>query len=347
MSPADIDLLNRCFSTKTILDVKLDCDEEARQILQASLTDPPMRHAISSLRTLREDLEISGDGPASTTHQTMSYNYGIEQYSMALGGLASNLAFEGPDGLKSALLCCQIFISIEELRKNYGSMAQHMIRGLRIMHEYRARPSLNAVNQLVPAYHEQLPLLDVFIIKMFAAPCKFADARTNAVETDLSICPLSSRTVHSAAREARKIAPDIRPGLVKIALSTLEFLDKVSQIQSVGAAVQLLSKKEALLDSLESWLMNLELIQTKAQPPVSEPVSTSFMRLLYLILKTTLLGALDSSPGLTAKIQVENDRLQEIAINLTERVRDYIRCLGSGSSQGSSPLSVDSQSRTA
>ncbi|MCJ1381056.1 hypothetical protein MMC17_004165 [Xylographa soralifera] len=304
-----------------MFDVKLGCDEEARQVLQASLTDPPIRHAILSLRALREDLETSGDGPASVAQQTPSYHYGLQQYSMALGGLASNLSCLGFNGLKSALLCCQVFISIEQVRKNYAAMAQHIIRGLRIMHEYRARPDFVAANKLVPAHHDQLPFLDVFIIKLFAAPCKFTDspATVDVSGTTSSVCLISPHQQPVESRDLRTIAPDMRTELVRIAASTLEFLDKVSQVESVGLALRLLSEKAALLDSLESWLIDLELVQMEIGSPGPEPISVSFLRFFHVILKTVLLGALDSSPDLYAELQTENDRLQGVANNQVEQ----------------------------
>ncbi|TVY54031.1 putative transcriptional regulatory protein [Lachnellula cervina] len=336
IAPQDIDLLNSYFSTKTMFDVKLGCNEEARQVLQASLTDPPIRHAVSSLRALREDLETSGDGPASIVQQTPSYHYGIQQYSMALGALASNLSSPGSNELKSALLCCQIFISIEQVQKNYAAMAQHIIRGLRIMHEYRARPGLVAANKLVLAHHDQVPFLDVFIIKLFAAPCKFAEPPTTADVSGItsSACLISPHQQPVESRDHRTIAPDMRTELTRIAASTLEFLGKVSQVESVGIALQLLSEKAALLDSLKSWLLDLETVQTEIGSPSPEPISVSFLRFFHLILKIVLLGALDSSPDLYAELRIENDRLQGVANNVCERVRTYITCSGTSSGRG-------------
>ncbi|KAJ9653458.1 hypothetical protein H2198_007354 [Neophaeococcomyces mojaviensis] len=321
----EIDLLNRYFSTKTILNVKLGCDEEARQVLQASLTDPPVRHAVSSLRALREDLEASRAGPASGVQQTPSYNYGLQQYSIALRGLASNLSSSGSYGLRSALLCCQIFISIEQVQGNFAAMAQHIIRGLRIMHEYRPRPEITAANKLIPAYHDQLPLLDVFIIKLFAAPCKFADppATAGVHGTTLPVCSISPRQQPVEFRDLRTLAPNMRTELTRIAASTLKFLGKVSRVESVGNALRLQSEKAALLDSLESWLLNLELVQTEIGPPGSEPISVSFMRLFHVILKIVLLGALDSLPNLYAELRTENDRLQGVANSVNERLKGY------------------------
>jgi hypothetical protein len=214
-------------------------------------------------------------------------------------------------------------------------MAQHIIRGLRIMHEYRARPEFVAANKLAPAHHGQLPFLDVFIIKLFAAPCKFADppATADVSGTTLSVCEISphQQPVESCDLRTREVAPDKRTELTRIAASTLEFLGKVSQVESVGIALRLLSEKATLLGSLESWLTDLELVQTEIGSPGPEPISVSFLRFFYLILKIVLLGALDSSPDLYAALRTENDRLQGLANNVGERVRAYTTCRGTSS----------------
>jgi hypothetical protein len=332
----DVDLLGRYFSTKTLFDVKLDCDEEARQVLQASLTDPAIKHALSSLRALREDLETFGDNLGSVAEQTSSYHYGLQQYGIALSSLASNLSSPGSKELKSALLCCRIFISIEQVRKNYAAMAQHLIRGLRIMREYRARPELVDMKKLVPAHYDQLPFLDVFIIKLFAAPCKFADApaEADASGAALSVCVYAPQEQSHESRELRLLAPDMRTELTRIAELTLDFLSKVSQVESLENAVRLLPEKAALLDSLESWLISLELVQTKINTPESELISVSFMRMFYTILKIALLETLDSSPDLYAELRTENDRLLDIATIVGDRVRTYKTCIGTINSQG-------------
>lgn len=328
IAPQDIDLLNRYFSTKTLFNVKLGCNDEARQVLQASLTDPPIRHAVSSLRALRQDLETSGNVPGSVAQKTQNYNYGLQQYSLALRGLASKLSSPSSGGLKSALLCCQVLISIEQVRGNIAAMALHIIQGLIITHEYRARPYFLAAHKLMPAHHSQLAFFDVFVIKMFAAPCKFAEpsAAADVSGTTVSACVISPYQQLVQPRDLRNIAPNMRTKLVRIAESTLQFLAKVSQIESVGSALRLVCEKAALLDSLKSWLSHLELVQTDTRPPGPEPLSVSFMRCFHLILKIVLLGALDSSLDLDTRLQIENERLQGVADTLDERVRAYKTC---------------------
>lgn len=311
----DISLLNHCFSTKTLLDVQLGCNEEARQVLQASMTDPSIRHAVLSLRALREDLEISGDGDCSESVQQTRYHYGVQQYSMALGGLASNLSNPSSNALRSALLCCQVFISIEQLYKDYSAMAQHIIRGLGIMREYRARPFLITPDRLAAPYHGQLPLLDVFIIKLFAAPCRFAEP---SAESNINHQAVEISNHH-------KIAPDMKMKLTSIAMSTLEFLEKVKRIESIEAAHQLLSKKRELLDSLESWAVECEMAQKG-----SELITTTFMHIFQLLLKIVLMGTLDSTPDIDMELNIVSERLKSMANDVSEKVKSYVTCSGRG-----------------
>lgn len=311
-----------------MLGVNLGCHDEARKVLEASLTDPAIRHAVSSLRALRQDLETYGDAaawPVARQIPTHGNEYGLQQYCMALGGVASKLSSLGSSSLNSALLCCQVFISIEQVRGNYAAMAQHMIRGLNIMHEYRARPNLSCTKKLVPAHHSQIPLLDVFIIKLFAAPCKFADPPVASDESrsTVAMCPMSPHQQPGASRNLRTIAPDVRTGLVRVAGTTLEFLRRVAQVESAAEALQLLSEKAALLDSLESWLIGLELVRAEDRPPQTEPLSVSFMRFFHQILKVILLGTLNSSADLDAELRTEIDRLHRIASSIEEGVKSY------------------------
>lgn len=316
-----------------MFDVKLGLHDEAKQVLQASLSHPPIRYAVSSLRALREHLEKSGDVVAAVTRQTPSsgYEYGLQQYCMALGGLASNLSSPGSNGLRSALLCCQLFISIEQVRGNFAAMAQHMIQGLTIMHEHRARPNFVGANKLVPAHHARLPLIDVFIIKLFVAPCKFAEAPAMADMSGTTVSEsLNSPQQIVESPTHRPIAPDMRTELTRIAASTLEFLGKVSRVESAGNALRLLSEKASLLDSLDSWFVDLELLQAAVRPSCPEHLSVSFLRFFHQMLKLIVLGALNFSPNLYAELRSENDRLQAIVKSIDERVMVFRTYRGDG-----------------
>lgn len=300
-----------------MFNVKLSCDDDARQILQASLTNPSIKHAVSSLQTLRKDFDVFGGGPA-TAQQTPNYNYGLQQYCMALGDLASHMSSD-PEGLKSALLCCKVFISIEQVRGNFSAMAQHIVRGLRIMRECQARPALASLERLIPATCGNIPFLDVYIIKLFAAPCKFTEAPTKSTDTS-GESSLPSPSQSPANHNLRTIAPDRRAKLTRISELTYKFLEDVSSSKSVSDAVQLLSEKAALLESLDSWITDVEVLQGGISP---EPLSVSFLRIFHTIMKIVILGSLDSSPNLQSQLQEEEGKLQSLADDVTERVRIY------------------------
>ena len=118
----------------------------------------------------------------------------------------------------------------------------------------------------------------------------------------------------------------MRTRLTRIAALTLEFLDKVSHVGSVEAALRLTAEKSALLASLASWLKDLELVQMRP-----EPISVTFLRIFHLILRIVLLGALDHLPNTDTGLQTENDRLQSLANDVGEKVKTYVTCEGKGS----------------
>lgn len=342
ITPEDVFLLGRYFSTKTIFDVDLACDKEAKQILQASVTDPSVRLAVSSLKILRKHLETCEDFAFSSLGQKSGrdYDHGVQQYCMALGGLASKLWSPGSDEIRSALLCCQIFLSIEQVRGNYSAVAQHLVQGLSIMHEYRARPLLIGRHKLIPATHSKIPSLDVFVLKLFIAPCKFADSPASAdvKETATGACPMLShqQSGKSESVPARPIAPNMRTLLTRIASRTLEFLDKISNVESMAMALLLVSEKVSLLNSLELWYSRFERVHSDAKAPQREPLSVTFLRLFYRTLHIVLLGAISCALEYDEKRLAEIEQLRLVANNVEERLKAYRGYRGADSKERAS-----------
>ncbi|KAJ8116162.1 hypothetical protein OPT61_g2350 [Boeremia exigua] len=323
-SSYDINLLNRYFHTKTIFDINLACEEDARQILETSQTYPSLSRAITSLITLREHFEKSRGALASIIQPIPSHDLGLEQYCLALKGLSNSLSKPlGSDETKATLLCCQIFVSIEQVRENYTAMANHISHALKIMRSHRARPSLDAADHLVPAHPDKLPLVDVFIIKLFTAPCGFAD-RESAGNRDKKEVPLN-RTLPDQQpvepRDFRRIAPNTRAELKKIAASTLSFLKEVSGIVSASDALRLRSEKALLLTSLDRWP-----IEPDDESSIEKLVIASFTRFLHRILTIVVLSALDNSPDSEVQLLTEYEHLQAIASNVDDNVKSVI-CL--------------------
>ncbi|CAK7221270.1 hypothetical protein SCUCBS95973_004437 [Sporothrix curviconia] len=377
VSQDDIANLQRCFSTKTLFEyVTLGCDDEARQVLQASLTDPAIRHAVSSLRALRDDLETacplqppatsaaprsrllsaassgasspqayspacmisSVSSYASVEPSSPAYGYGLQQYCLALGGLASTLSSVDSskpgaananssttdrNGIRSALLCCQVFISIEQVRSNFAAMAQHIIQGLRILYEHRERQR----ERPLASEEEPLPALDVFIIKLFAAPCKFTDVPpAGTVDSDAVSVSTSSTPDSSTAATARMraIAPDMRTELTRLSASALSYLAKAAVATPGDAANEhrLVAEQKALMGSLDAWLLKLERLQL-ARGPRTELLSITFQRFFHRLLRVVLLSTQRGNKSAAEVLAPEYAELQIIGTVLGERMKTY------------------------
>lgn len=322
-SPQDVEFLNRCFSIKTLLGVRLDCDEEAKRLLKSSLVSEPVRHAIETLRVLRGNLDSTTDGRTAMDRHSPGYDYGLQQYNMAIRGLGRLMGGSGPGGPTSALLCCQVFMSIDQVLGNYDTMFQHFTQGLGIMRECRARSMVIDGNRIIPASYPRLPLLDVFVIKLYTAPCKFAEPVPEVVAVDdQEPSYLSKDQRYFDERHVLpRIAPDHRKNLLKIAASTLEFLSRASSFESMQAVAALRREKNALLDSLDSWLLDLQAIH----PGVSRPgaISILFLRLFHQILRLVVLGSIDYLSRTNARLAEETGKLQHIVKIIKHSVQDY------------------------
>lgn len=323
ITPRNIDLLERCFTTKTVFGADLGCKEDARRILEASLRDPTIQHAVVSLTSFRKDFETTGISSSPIDGQYSGQYLGLRRYSLAIKGLSSKLSTSDLDKPYFALLCCQLFISTEHVRGNYGAMAQHIIRGLGVIREYRPRPNLGLSHILEPAGHPCLPLLDVFIIKLFVAPCKSAQPpmTSNNRNANDSDCTNQGYQRSDDAKSLRILVYDTRTELKTIATRILNFLDAVSEVTSYGRAAQLILEKKVLLESLDLWLVDFERAQMERKQRGKEPISVSLLRLFHRILKIIVLGTLDASADSETRIQSENDRLQNFADRVTENLR--------------------------
>jgi hypothetical protein len=129
----------------------------------------------------------------------------------------------------------------------------------------------------------------------------------------------------------------MRAELTKVATSTTALLERVTKTHSEEDTHLLLSKRRSLLDGLDSWLGALETLQKETLPGEPESISDNFLRILYLILKIILLGTLETSPDLDARLREDSKQLQELANLVNERLKDYDMRRGIDSSLAKQP----------
>ncbi|CAG9945853.1 unnamed protein product [Clonostachys rosea f. rosea IK726] len=288
---------------------------EARAIL-AKLSDPAIRHALVSLQSLHHEFDArqqryrhdDGNGGLVRIH------HGLDAYNTSVTSLASRLGTSPThESVCAALLCCQMFISIETMLGNYTAGMRHFIYGLRIMHQYRARPTVNPSGQLEPC-NVPLPALDCFLIKLFASGRPDAKPMpiNRASDTDKGLFDIS-------------LQEQSRGELAALSSQVLQFLDQVSRMQTSRQVKDLEVSKAHILARLESWdwvyTQSLKSLMYTHKIPAGLKFGAIFTLLLHGVLKVVVSLAMSSSPADLDKVNADFQNLTDISNAATEAKR--------------------------
>ncbi|CAI6088519.1 unnamed protein product [Clonostachys chloroleuca] len=286
---------------------------EARAIL-AKLSDPAIRHALVSLRSLHHEFNArqqhyshnDGNGGLIRIH------HGLHAYNTSVTSLASRLGTSPThQSVCAALLCCQMFISIETMLGNYTAGMRHFIYGLRIMHQHRARPTVNPNGQLEPCNNVPLPALDCFLIKLFASGRPDAKPMpiNRSSDTDTGLFDIS-------------LQEQSRGELAALSSQVLQFLDQVSRMQTSRQVQDLEVSKAHILARLESWdwvyTQSLRTIMYAHKMPVGLKFGAIFTLLLHGVLKVVVSLAMSSAPADLGRVEADFQNLTNISNAATE-----------------------------
>ncbi|CAH0036744.1 unnamed protein product [Clonostachys rhizophaga] len=286
---------------------------EARAIL-TKLSDPAIRHALVSLQSLHHEFDArqqrysrnDGNGGLVRIH------HGLDAYNTSVTSLASRLGTSPThESVCAALLCCQMFISIETMLGNYTAGMRHFIYGLRIMHQYRARPTVNPNGQLEPCSNVSLPALDCFLIKLFASGRPDAKPMpiNRASDTNTGIFDIS-------------LQQQSRGELAALSSQVLQFLDQVSRMQTSRQVNDLEISKAHILARLESWdwtyTQSLKPIMYAYEMPIELKFGAIFTLLLHGVLKVVVSLVMSSSPADLDRVDADFQNLTNISNAATE-----------------------------
>jgi len=106
-------------------------------ILQASSSEPSLRHAVTAIGSLHEDFNKH-----LLKYSTENTGFAINQYTKAIGHLRKSLA-TGKHGTLTALMSCILFICFDSIRGHFTAAMVHLQSGLRILRDARARKSID------------------------------------------------------------------------------------------------------------------------------------------------------------------------------------------------------------
>lgn len=293
---------------------------EAEAVLTA-VADPAIRHALISLDVLYKAFQAHGYivvKPNVIGHANVER--GIEEYNKAVSNLSPRLVGEpSPTFIRTSLLCCQMFIGIEVRLANFTLAVQHFIRGLRIMYQYHSRPSLDSEGCITPSSGADLPLLDLFVIKLFAS--------ANPIAWQMERPPGWRVDVSSARPNYVPLRSQARLELANLSTQVAALLSQVAILRSQHQVQELQQKRVMLLEALQNWhTFYAEPIRDLMSSDISIRLryAIAFSPFLHRILVNITSLALASSTREFDVLAPDIEALGHIAGFLTERRKEFV-----------------------
>ncbi|KAH7006880.1 hypothetical protein EDB80DRAFT_644955 [Ilyonectria destructans] len=283
---------------------------EARAIL-ANLSDPAIRHALNSLRDLHHGLgETRYTAVIDDRSASINVERSLDAYNAAVSGLASRLREQpGRASAQAALVCCQMFISIEVMLGDYSTAFQHFLQGLRIMYRYRNRPGVSDDGRVVPCHNPNFPHLDAFAIKLFASG--YPGPRHTFTGERAHMGPMTT------AAKAR-LCDQARSDLCVLSVHVLEFLSRVTDLRGHSQVAELKLTKAQILSCLQSWEQMYSETVHEGMSAAEVGFGTAFCLLLHRVLKVVVSLAMSVSSVDVEARERDFYALTEIASFATE-----------------------------
>lgn len=227
-------------------------EQEARATLEASKSEPAVRHALASLRSLYTTLAEHGHEFPHGRLAVPTVYHGLQEYHTAIVNLTDKLSVMDRRSCEVALVCCRLFISIETMQRDYVSVAGHYVKGMRIMHEAATRPYLDARGNVIPTQNGDFPKIDNFMIKIFMSPDRRSPACTSAIRS-LPSTPLTQKQRMRIARLARTEvrASRLKAHLLLISELALQHFENVSHLRPGSDATKVVAERRVLLGMLD------------------------------------------------------------------------------------------------
>ncbi|KAH6632920.1 hypothetical protein C7974DRAFT_162188 [Boeremia exigua] len=258
-SPEQVRYLARHFTIKPVpemgmsYETGMSYESEARATLCAT-SEPAVRHALTSLSTLRRAFEQCIGHVYKIPTGGLDVQDGLKEYNRAIRSLAMRISNHDAYAIQYSLLCCQMFISIELGLDDFNSATQHLIRGLCIMYQGRGRPYIGAGGKLLAARCTGISNVDVFAIKLFLTPCP-GGLTKDFLDSDAG----QPSSVMLLTERSTLVNANIQ--LAAIARSILSFLEGVSQLCSISEVAFLVRDRHIILEKLRAWKDDFAAIQ--------------------------------------------------------------------------------------
>lgn len=105
-------------------------------LLQASLSEPAIYHAVLALSSVHKQGPLSSDGVLRPdTAPDENEQFTLRHYVKAINHLQPHFASNERPSLRTALITCVVFVALDFLRGHYRAGQLHLLKGLKIMED--------------------------------------------------------------------------------------------------------------------------------------------------------------------------------------------------------------------
>ena len=150
--------------------------------LQASYTQPAIKHALIAVASVHESLELSeGDVARNEAVAQKKRVFSLKHYNKAIQ-LLINDKRKSPNQLCTALVICVLFIVFEGFSSNYPACALHLENGLALLDQWSSARELPRKSGDDLIYSEDLinDRVAPILVRCTAQAATFADSRIHA-----------------------------------------------------------------------------------------------------------------------------------------------------------------------
>jgi len=139
-----------------------DSEFWSRLVLQASYTEPTIRHAVIALGSLHETTQ---NKDSAVRKAGKAYDkFALQQCNKAIANLTQGLCARGQRSIEVLLMSCALFVCFEILQGNYESALTHMESGVRMYRNWQAENGNSGPHISSGSCH----ILDKEIVQIFS-----------------------------------------------------------------------------------------------------------------------------------------------------------------------------------
>ncbi|KAF2434882.1 hypothetical protein EJ08DRAFT_693371 [Tothia fuscella] len=259
-------------------------------VLQFSLNEPAIRHAMIAVSAMYEEVNMIGYSPCAGTeaHQM----FALQSYNKAIQSLLKATKSD-PNSVRIPVMVAIIFVCLEFLRGNVDAAITHIESGIKMLKGWRDRTT----NPQSPRAVLGLPAEAAFIEKELIPMFGWLNMLSSLFgRPSLGLYASSDDCGDSfKAPEAAITMEEARTNLLDLINAIMKFIQNIGESKYKSEITMDMVVEQILLQSImQEWLANFELLNSCSNAPrtLGESQGPNLLRALHVTMKVWLATSL-------------------------------------------------------